>query len=113
MESHALLFRDLAYIFVAAMIGGFVAWRVNLPLILGFVVGGIIISPFTPGLHISDVHTFHEAAEAGVVLLMFSIGVEFSVPDLMRVKWVAVIGGTLGIALSLGLAIGASKLIGW
>jgi len=113
MESHPLLFRDLAYIFVAATAGGLLAWRLNLPLIIGFVVGGIVISPFTPGLQLSDVHTFHEAAEAGVVLLMFSIGVEFSVPDLMRVKWVAVGGGALGIALSVGLAILAAKLAGW
>jgi CPA2 family monovalent cation:H+ antiporter-2 len=113
MESNPLIFRDLAYIFVAALGGGFLAWRIKLPLILGFVVGGIVISPFTPGLKLSDVHTFHEVAEAGVVLLMFSIGVEFSVPDLLRVKWVAVGGGMLGISLSLGLAILAAKLIGW
>jgi len=113
MDSNPLLFRDLAYIFVAALAGGFLAWRLNLPLILGFVAGGIVISPFTPGLQLSDVHVFHEAAEAGVVLLMFSIGVEFSVPDLLRVKWVAVVGGTLGIALSMGLAILTAKLIGW
>ena len=112
MENHAL-FRDLAYIFVAAMAGGFLAWRLNLPLILGFVLGGIVISPFTPGLHLSDVRTFHEAAETGVVLLMFSIGVEFSIPDLLRVKWVAVSGGLLGISLSLGLAILTAKLLGW
>ena len=113
MESNPLIFRDLAYIFVAAMCGGFLAWRLRLPLILGFVVGGIAISPFTPGLKLSDVHTLHEVAEAGVVLLMFSVGVEFSVPDLLRVKWVAVVGGTLGISLSLGLAILIAKLIGW
>jgi monovalent cation:H+ antiporter-2, CPA2 family len=113
MDSNPLLFRDLAYIFVAAAIGGFLAWRVNLPLIIGFVLGGIVISPFTPGLQLSDVHTFHEAAEAGVVLLMFSIGVEFSVPDLLRVKWVALAGGTLGIALSIGLATLSAKFLHW
>src|SRR5580698_121811 len=113
MESNPLIFRDLAYIFVAAMCGGFLAWRLKLPLILGFVVGGIAISPFTPGLKLSDVHTLHEVAEAGVVLLMFSVGVEFSVPDLLRVKWVAVVGGALGISLSMGLAILIAKLIGW
>ena len=91
------LFQDLAFIFIAATAAGFLAWLVNLPLILGFVLGGIIISPFTPGLHVSHVEVFHEAAEAGVVLLMFSIGVEFSVSDLMRVKWVALVGGSLGI----------------
>jgi CPA2 family monovalent cation:H+ antiporter-2 len=113
METTPLLFRDLAYIFVAAMAGGFLAWRLNLPLILGFVAGGIVINPLTPGLRLSDVHTFHEAAEAGVVLLMFSIGVEFSVADLMRVKWVAVGGGALGITLSLMLATSVAKLAGW
>jgi len=113
MEQSPLLFRDLTYIFVAATAGGFVAWRLNLPLILGFVVGGIAISPFTPGLQLHDVRTFHELAEAGVVLLMFSIGAEFSVPDLLRVKWVALGGGALGITLSLGLALLAAKLIGW
>ena len=67
MEANPLLFRDLAYIFVAALAGGILAWRLNLPLILGFVVGGMVISPFTPGLQVSDVHTFHEAAEAGAI----------------------------------------------
>ncbi len=113
MESNPLLFHDLAYIFIAATAGGFLAWSLNLPLILGFVVGGIAISPFTPGLKLSDVHTFHEVAETGVVLLMFSIGVEFSVPDLLRVKWIAVAGGTLGISLSMGLAILTARLVGW
>ena len=64
----------------------------------------IIISPFTPGLQISDLHAFEVFAEVGVVLLMFSIGVEFSIPDLMRVKWIALGGGTLGILLSLVFA---------
>ena len=50
------------------------AWRLRLPLILGFVLGGIAISPFTPGPHLSDLHTFEVLAEVGVVLLMFSIG---------------------------------------
>ena len=113
MEPNPFLFRDLAYIFVAAMAGGLLAWRVNLPLILGFVLGGIVISPFTPGLHLTDVHSFHEAAEAGVVLLMFSIGVEFSIADLMRAKWVAVLGGTIGITISVTLSVLCARLIGW
>ncbi len=113
MEENPHLFLGLTYIFIAATAGGFLAWKLNLPLIIGFVVGGIAISPFTPGFQLHDVHTFHELAEAGVVLLMFSIGVEFSVPDLLRVKWVAVGGGALGIALSMGLAVLVGKLMGW
>jgi CPA2 family monovalent cation:H+ antiporter-2 len=113
MEPNPLLFRDLTYIFLAAVIGGLLAWRLRLPLILGFVLGGIAISPFTPGPHVSDLHTFEVFAEVGVVLLMFSIGVEFSIPDLMRVKWVALVGGPIGISLMLGVAIAVGKLAGW
>jgi hypothetical protein len=80
METNPILFRDLTYIFVAAVLGGLLAWRLQLPLILGFVLGGIAISPFTPGPQLSDLHTFEVFAEVGVVLLMFSIGVEFSIP---------------------------------
>src|SRR3974377_70285 len=113
MEPDPILFRDLTFIFVAAMVGGLVAWRLRLPLILGFVLGGIVISPFTPGPQLSELHTFEVFAEVGVVLLMFSIGVEFSVSDLKRVKWVALIGGPMGILLMLAITIGAGKLSGW
>jgi len=113
MEPNPLLFRDLTYIFIAAVIGGLVAWRLRLPLIIGFVLGGIVISPFTPGPHVSDLHSFEVFAEVGVVLLMFSIGVEFSIPDLMRVKWVALVGAPIGILLMLGVAIGVGRLAGW
>lgn len=113
MEPNPILFRDLTYIFLAAVFGGVVAWRLGLPLILGFVLGGIAISPFTPGPHLSDLHTFEVLAEVGVVLLMFSIGVEFSLPDLMRVKWVALVGGPIGILLMLGITIGGGRLLGW
>jgi len=113
MEPSPILFRDLTYIFVAAVLGGVVAWRLRLPLILGFVLGGIVISPFTPGPHLSDVHTFEVFAEVGVVLLMFSIGVEFSIPDLIRVKSVALIGGPIGILLMVLGAVAGGRMFGW
>ena len=113
MEANPILFRDLTYIFVAAALGGLVAWRLRLPLILGFILGGIAVSPFTLGPHISDLHTFEVFAEVGVVLLMFSIGVEFSIPDLMRVKWVALIGAPIGILLLVAISTGAARLLGW
>jgi len=113
MEPNPVLFRDLTYIFLAAVTGGLVAWRLRLPLILGFVLGGIAISPFTPGPHLSNLHSFEVFAEVGVVLLMFSIGFEFSIRDLLRVKWVALVGAPLGISLMLGLATVAAKFTGW
>jgi monovalent cation:H+ antiporter-2, CPA2 family len=108
-----VIFRDLAYVFVAAVLGGAVAWLARQPLILGYVAGGILIGPFTPGPVVSDVHTFEVVAEIGVVLLMFSIGIEFSLSDLLRVKWVALLGGPLGIALSAALGAGVGALLGW
>lgn len=113
MEANPVLFRDLTYIFLAAAAGGLLAWRLHLPLILGFVLGGIVVSPFTPGPHVSDLHSFEVFAEVGVVLLMFSTGVEFSIPDLMRVKWVALVGAPLGILCMVAMAAAAAKFAGW
>ena len=113
MPSDALVFRDLAYVFVAAVLGGGLAWAARQPLILGYVVGGILVSPFTPGPAVSDVHTFEVIAEVGVILLMYSVGMEFSLRDLLEVKWVALLGGPLGILMSIGLGLGAGSLIGW
>src|SRR5271168_1651271 len=111
MEANPVLFRDLTYIFVAAVFGGLVAWRLHLPLILGFILGGIAVSPFTPGPQLSDLHTFEVFAEVGVVLLMFSIGVEFSIPDLMRVKWIALVGAPIGILTILGISVAVGKFM--
>jgi CPA2 family monovalent cation:H+ antiporter-2 len=113
MEANPILFRDLTYIFLAAVFGGLVAWHLRLPLILGFILGGIVVSPFTPGPHLSDLHTFEVFAEVGVVLLMFSIGVEFSIPDLMGVKWAALVGAPIGILFLVGIAAAAAKFFGW
>src|SRR5436190_1248924 len=113
MVADPILFRDLAYVFVAAMLGGGLAWLARQPLILGYVAGGLLVSPWTPGPSVSDVHTFELFAEIGVVLLMFSIGIEFSLKDLMPVKWVALGGGPLGILLSTGLGLGVGVFLGW
>ncbi len=59
------VFRDLAYVFVAAVLGGAAAWLGRQPLILGYVVGGILIGPFTPGPTVSDLHVFEVFAEIG------------------------------------------------
>jgi K+:H+ antiporter len=113
MVADPILFRDLAYVFVAAVLGAALAWLARQPLILGYVAGGLLVSPLTPGPSISHVHTFELFAEIGVVLLMFSLGIEFSLKDLMRVKWVAVLGGPLGIVLSIALGLATGAALGW
>jgi len=113
MSADPILFRDLAYVFVAALLGGSLAWLARQPLILGYVLGGLIISPLTPGPAVSDIHTFELFAEIGVVLLMFSLGIEFSLKDLMGVGWIAVLGGPIGMILSILLGLGVGALLGW
>ncbi|HXG05563.1 MAG TPA: cation:proton antiporter [Candidatus Binatia bacterium] len=108
-----IFYRDLAYVLVAAVVGGVLARLARQPLILGYVVGGILISPLTPGPAVTDIHTFEVFAEIGVILLMFSIGIEFSLRDLLRVRWVATVGGPLGILLSIALALGVGRWLGW
>jgi K+:H+ antiporter len=113
MTVETTFYRDLAYVFGAAVVGGAAARMLRQPLILGYVLGGILVGPFTPGPTVADVHEFEVLAEIGVILLMYSIGLEFSFRDLLRVKWVAIVGGPLGILLSIALGVGVGSLLGW
>ena len=113
MTADTTFYRDLAYVFGAAVVGGGIARVLRQPLILGYVLGGILVGPFTPGIRITDIHEFELLAEVGVILLMYTIGLEFSFRDLLRVKWVAMIGAPLGILLSIALGLGVGVLLGW
>ena len=113
MSAEATFYRDLAYVFGGAVVGGAVARVLRQPLILGYVLGGIIVGPFTPGPRVTDIHQFEILAEVGVILLMYSIGLEFSFRDLLRVKWIALVGGPLGIVLSMLMGVGVGRLLGW
>ncbi len=113
MTTHPIFFTDLALVFAAAVVGGGLAWVTRQPLILGYVFGGVLVSPLTPGPSVSDIYTFELFAEIGVILLMFSIGLEFSLKDLLRVKWVALGGAPLGILLSIALGVGVGATLGW
>jgi len=109
-----VFFRDLALVLVAAVLGGALAWFARQPLVLGYVLGGMAISQFTPGPAIADTNQHFEVfAEIGVVLLMFSVGIEFSLKDLLRVKWVALVGGPVGTVLNIGLAVAVGVILGW
>jgi monovalent cation:H+ antiporter-2, CPA2 family len=110
---HSAIFKELSYVFIAAVFGGMVAWRLRQPLILGYVLAGILVSPFTPGPSITEKHTFELLAEVGVIFLMFTIGLEFSIDELLEVKWIALLGAPVGIVVCglLGLTVG--WLLGW
>jgi monovalent cation:H+ antiporter-2, CPA2 family len=111
MTAEINFYRDLAYVFAAAVMGGAMARALRQPMILGYVLGGVLVGPFTPGPTVSDIHHFEALAEIGVILLMYSIGLEFSFDDLLRVKWIAILGSPLGIALSVAIGLGVGRLL--
>jgi len=113
VDTIALTFRDLAYVIIAAITGGLVAWRLGQPLIIGYVLAGVVISPLTPGPSVSNIRSLELFAEIGVVLLMFSVGLEFSLRELLKAKWIAFIGGPLGIVISILMGLGVGSQLGW
>ena len=113
MAEHSAIFKELSYVFIAAILGGAVAWRLRQPLILGYVVAGIALSPYTVGPAVREAHTFQIVAEVGVVFLMFSIGLEFSIEELLEVKWVSLVGAPLGVILLSAIGAGIGRLAGW
>jgi monovalent cation:H+ antiporter-2, CPA2 family len=102
------LLADLGLLLVAALGGGIVAYLLRQPLIVGYILGGIVVSPFTPGPQVSNPQAFGTFADIGVVLLMFSIGAE-----LLGVRKVAVFGAPTGIMLIILMAFLVGWLLGW
>jgi monovalent cation:H+ antiporter-2, CPA2 family len=113
LHDQIIIFRELAIVFAVACACGMLAWKLKQPVLLGYVLAGLVVSPVTPGIRIHDVGTFETMAEVGVILLMFSVGIEFSIPELLKVKWVALVGAPLGILVSIGLGTGVGLLMGW
>lgn len=97
---------------VVAFIGGLIARRLGLPTIVGYLLAGIAIGPFTPGF-VGDIETIQQLAELGVVFLMFGVGLHFSFKDLWQVRDIAIPGALLQTALATMLGLGLSQLWGW
>lgn len=102
----------LAVGFGVALIFGYLAARLRLPPLIGYLIAGIIISPNTPGIE-ADIHLANQLAELGVMFLMFGVGMHFSLNDLLLVRRIAVPGAILQIAVATLLGVGVSMLWGW
>ena len=112
MESAPSLVVTLLIGLAVAYVGGIGARALRLPPIVGYLLAGVVVGPSTPGL-VADPHAVEELAQIGVVLLLFGVGLHFSLADLRAVWRVAVPGALLQIALSFLLAFGVARLIGF
>lgn len=104
---------DIAIIVVAALAGGLIALRIKLPLIIGYIFAGIVISPYWNIIPISSPEDIQILAEIGVALLMFALGLQFSLKDLQPVRHVALIGTPIQVLLTIGAGYLIGTLLGW
>ena len=113
MDDHgADLIATIAIALGTAFVAGWLATLVRLPTIVGYLLAGVVVGPFTPGL-VADPQIALELAEVGVALLMFGVGLHFSIGDLLAVRRIAIPGalGQIACAMALGLAAGIG--FGW
>jgi CPA2 family monovalent cation:H+ antiporter-2 len=112
MLHHTPLITTIAAAFGIALILGFIAARLKLPALVGYLIAGILIGPQTPGF-IADVSLAGELAEIGVMLLMFGVGLHFSLDDLMQVRKIAVPGALIQILAATCMGAFLAHYWGW
>ncbi len=112
MEHDVSLISTIAYGFGLALILGFIAARIRVPVLVGYLVAGIIIGPATPGF-VADIHIASQLSEIGVMLLMFGVGLHFSLNDLLAVRRIAVPGAVVQMSLATALGMLMAWWWGW
>jgi CPA2 family monovalent cation:H+ antiporter-2 len=111
-HSSISLITTVAAGFGAALVLGFLAERVKLPALVGYLLAGIIIGPATPGF-VADMQIASQLSEIGVMLLMFGVGLHFSPGDLLAVKRIAVPGALVQMGVTSALGMGMGLVWGW
>ena len=112
MPHDVSLIATIAAGFGLALVFGFIAIRLRMPPLVGYLLAGILISPTTPGF-VADVGLAAQLAEIGVMLLMFGVGLHFSLDDLMAVRRIAVPGAIVQIAAATVLGLATAMFWGW
>ena len=112
MPHHTSLIALLCVGFVLAFVLGLLAQRLRLSPLVGYLLAGVLAGPFTPGF-VADQTLAPQIAEIGVILLMFGVGLHFSLRDLMQVRAIAVPGAIVQIAVATCLGWGLARWLGW
>ena len=112
MPHETELIGTIAVGLTAACVFGLIAVRLRLPPIVGYLLAGVAVGPFTPGF-VADTHLAPQLAEIGVILLMFGVGIHFSPGDLLAVRGIALPGAIGQIAVATMLGAGVALLWGW
>jgi CPA2 family monovalent cation:H+ antiporter-2 len=112
LEHGGELISTIALGLSAAFLAGLVARRLHLPSIVGYLLAGVALGPFTPGL-LADQEIATELAEIGVILLMFGVGIHFSFRDLLAVRGIAIPGAVVQISAATALGVGLAILLDW
>jgi len=97
---------------VIAFVFGAIAQRLRVPVLIGYLLAGVVVGPFTPG-YVADQPLANELAELGIILLMFGVGLHFSLKDLLAVRKVAIPGAIVQIAGATLLGMGFAHSMGW
>lgn len=112
MPHHTPLIATIVAALVAAFFMGALAHRLRISPIAGYLVAGVIVGPFTPGI-VAHQGLANELAEIGVILLMFGVGLHFSLRDLLAVRRIAIPGAIAQIAVATLLGMGMAAMLGW
>lgn len=104
---------DIVIIMVAALIGALIAQKIKQPLILGYIFAGIVVGPYTGGITVGDIHEIERLAEIGVALLLFALGLEFSLSELKPVRKIALLGTPVQILLTIVFGFLLGQYLGW
>ncbi len=112
LHNDVALISTMAASLVYALVGGYIASRLRLPPLLGYLLAGIAVGPFTPGF-VADAKLAPQLAEIGVILLMFGVGMHFSLRDLLAVRKIAIPGALVQIAVAVALTWAVTHFWGW
>jgi CPA2 family monovalent cation:H+ antiporter-2 len=104
---------DIIILVLTAFFCGLIMQRLHQPLILGYILAGVILGPYTGGMTVTEVHDIELLAEIGVALLLFALGLEFSLKDLKPVKYIAIIGTPLQMVLTISFGFVVGYFSGW